>query len=89
MAISAAGVAGFVAIELGWMVTELGRQPWVIYGVVTTADAITPAPGLVASFFISTAVYVALAVALVGLLLRLAAATRRGEEAETAAEDAG
>ena len=88
LAITAAGFAGFAAIEAGWMVTELGRQPWVIYGVVTTAQAITPAPGLVLSFFISSAVYVALAVALVGLLLRLAAATRRGEEAEIAADAA-
>ncbi|HEV3233423.1 MAG TPA: cytochrome ubiquinol oxidase subunit I [Candidatus Dormibacteraeota bacterium] len=88
LAIGAAGFAGFAAVELGWMVTELGRQPWVIYGVVRTSQAITPAPGLVWSFVISTAIYVGLAVALVGLLLRLAAGTRGGGEAEIAAEEA-
>jgi cytochrome d ubiquinol oxidase subunit I len=85
-AITLAGFAGFAAIEFGWMVTEIGRQPWIIYGVVTTASAITPAPGLVTSFVISTAVYVALTIALVTLLLRLAAATRSGGEAEIEAE---
>jgi cytochrome d ubiquinol oxidase subunit I len=88
LAVTAAGFAGFVALEAGWMVTELGRQPWVIYNVVRTADAITPAPGLVLSFFISTAVYVALAVALLGLLVRLAAGTRGGGEPEIEADEA-
>ena len=78
LAIAASGFAGFAAIEFGWMVTEIGRQPWIVYGIVTTQAAITPAPGLVWSFVISTAIYVALAIALVTLLLRLATATRRG-----------
>ena len=38
---------GFLAIEAGWMVTELGRQPWIIHGVMRTADAVTPMPGLI------------------------------------------
>lgn len=88
LAVTAAGFAGFVALEAGWMVTELGRQPWVIYNVVRTSEAITPAPGLVWSFFISTAVYVALAVALLGLLLRLAAGTRGGGEPQIEADEA-
>lgn len=88
LAISAAGFAGFVAIEAGWMVTEIGRQPWIIYGVVRTAAAITPAPGLVVRFAISVAIYIALAVVTVFLLLRLAAATRAGVEPEIEAEAA-
>jgi cytochrome d ubiquinol oxidase subunit I len=36
---------GFVAVISGWFVTEQGRQPWVIYGVMRTADAISPVPG--------------------------------------------
>jgi len=60
------------------MVTEIGRQPWIIYGVVRTAAAITPAPGLLWSFWISTAIYVALGTTCSALLLRLAAATRSG-----------
>lgn len=34
--------SGFVAILAGWFVTEVGRQPWVVYGVVRTADAVSP-----------------------------------------------
>ena len=40
-AIAAAAPMGFIAIEAGWTVTEVGRQPWIIYGVMRTADAVT------------------------------------------------
>jgi cytochrome d ubiquinol oxidase subunit I len=66
------GVLGFVAMEAGWMVTELGRQPWIIYNVMLVRDGVTPVPGLGLSFFVFTTIYALLAVALVGLLLRLA-----------------
>ena len=36
------GLAAIVAMECGWVVTEVGRQPWVVYGVLRTADAVTP-----------------------------------------------
>lgn len=39
--------AGFIAVEAGWIVTEVGRQPWIVYGYMRTADALTPMPGLV------------------------------------------
>jgi cytochrome d ubiquinol oxidase subunit I len=87
-AVGLSGVLSFVAIEMGWMVTELGRQPWIIYGIVRTAAAITPAPGLVVSFWVSAAIYVALTAACVVLLLRLAEATRTGGEADFAEEGA-
>jgi cytochrome d ubiquinol oxidase subunit I len=38
---------GFIALETDWFVTELGRQPWIIYGFMRTKDAVTPMPGLV------------------------------------------
>jgi len=41
---------GFICTEAGWVVTEVGRQPWVIHGVLRTADAVTPMPGLVVPF---------------------------------------
>jgi cytochrome bd ubiquinol oxidase subunit I len=66
------GPLSFVAIELGWMVTELGRQPWVIYGILRTQDAVTTAPGLDISFLVFSVVYVVLAITLTVLLLRLA-----------------
>jgi cytochrome d ubiquinol oxidase subunit I len=62
----------FLAIELGWMVTELGRQPWVIYGYLRTRDAVTTAPWLNVSFLIFSLVYILLAVALIWLLLQVA-----------------
>ena len=81
-AIGASGFLSFVAMEAGWMVTEIGRQPWIIYGVVRTAAAITPAPGLVLSFIVSTIIYILLAVVCAGLLLHQAAITRKGVEPE-------
>jgi cytochrome d ubiquinol oxidase subunit I len=36
---------GFVAVIAGWVVTESGRQPWLVYGIQRTADAISPVPG--------------------------------------------
>ena len=65
-----AGPLGFVAVEAGWMVTELGRQPWIIYGVMRTDQAVTPMPGIAVPFFVFTAVYVFLAISVVYLLRR-------------------
>jgi cytochrome d ubiquinol oxidase subunit I len=59
---------GYIALEAGWTVTEVGRQPWIIYGVMRTADAVTPMPGIAYSFYLFTAVYISLAV-IVSLLL--------------------
>lgn len=67
-----AGPLSFLAIELGWMVTEFGRQPWVIYGYLRTKDAVTTAPFLNMSFLIFSLIYVLLAVTLIWLLLKVA-----------------
>jgi cytochrome d ubiquinol oxidase subunit I len=61
---------GYIAIEAGWTVTEVGRQPWIIHGIMRTEDAVTPMPGLVYSFYIFTAVYVSLALIVTYLLHR-------------------
>ncbi len=73
----AAGPATVVAMEAGWFVTEFGRQPWVVYGVLRTADAATTSPAVGPTFAVFIAVYVALAVTTARLLLLLAA-RRRG-----------
>src|SRR5260370_11030975 len=65
------GPLSFVAIELGWMVTELGRQPWIIYNILRTQNAVTTAPGLNISFAIFSGIYVVLAITLTVLLLPL------------------
>lgn len=61
---------GYIAIEAGWIVTEVGRQPWIIHGIMRTRDAVTPMPGIVYSFYLFTAVYVSLAVIVIFLLHR-------------------
>ena len=53
--------AGFVAIEAGWTVTEVGRQPWIIYGVLKTKDAVTPVPGMQVHFLLFLSLYLVLA----------------------------
>lgn len=61
---------GFVAVEAGWTVTEVGRQPWIIYNVMRTADAVTPMPGIVYSFYLFTAIYISLSAVVIFLLRR-------------------
>ncbi len=75
-ALVVAAPLGFIAIEAGWMVTELGRQPWIIQGVMKTADAVTPMPGLVVSFIVTTAIYVLLAAVVTSLIRHHVAMTR-------------
>lgn len=68
-AVALAAPMGFVCIEAGWTVTEVGRQPWIIYGVMRTADAVTPMPGLIVPFLLFTVLYVFLGVIVVWLLV--------------------
>jgi cytochrome d ubiquinol oxidase subunit I len=74
---SAAGVAAVVALEAGWVVTEVGRQPWIVYGLLRTADAVTRAPGTVASFVVVLIIYVALGTA---MFLVLRSMSRQGAD---------
>ncbi len=76
----AAAPLGFIAIETGWTVTEVGRQPWIIYGVMRTSEAVTPMPGLVVPFVTFTVLYIFLALVTVWLLLRQVAASPRNPE---------
>jgi cytochrome d ubiquinol oxidase subunit I len=61
---------GMVAIEAGWVVTEVGRQPWTIYNLLRTADAVTPMTGLAAPFIMFTLLYAVLGVVTAVLLKR-------------------
>lgn len=53
---------GFIAVEAGWIVTEVGRQPWIIYGIMKTAEAVTPVPGQIFHLFVFALVYSLLSV---------------------------
>jgi cytochrome bd ubiquinol oxidase subunit I len=63
---------GFLALQAGWIVTEVGRQPWVIYGIMRTADGVTPQQGVPVTLFGFSVLYLALGIALVLLLRGLA-----------------
>ena len=60
---------GFLAIEAGWVVTEVGRQPWIIYGIMRTSDALSPMPGLVVPLIVFTVLYLFLAAVVVWLMV--------------------
>jgi cytochrome d ubiquinol oxidase subunit I len=70
------GPLGFLAIEAGWVVTEVGRQPWIVYGLVRTSDAVTPVTGLGVPFALVTILYLLLSGVVAVLLFRLFAKTR-------------
>jgi cytochrome d ubiquinol oxidase subunit I len=64
-ATAVSGVASIVALESGWIVTEVGRQPWIVYNVMRTSDAVTKASGIWVTFGLIIGLYVALGVTLV------------------------
>jgi cytochrome d ubiquinol oxidase subunit I len=61
-----------VALVAGWVVTEVGRQPWVVYHVMRTAEAVTGAPGIPVDYGTLAAAYLVVACGLVWVLRRLA-----------------
>src|SRR5438045_9521033 len=70
-AVVLAGPAATVALIAGWVTTEVGRQPWVVYKVMPTADAVTGAGGIPVGYGTLVATYVALAGAAAWILRRL------------------
>jgi len=69
---------GLIALEAGWLVTELGRQPWIIQGVMRTGEALTPMPGLVVSLSVITLIYLVLAVIVTVVIRHHVTDTRPG-----------
>ena len=61
---------GYIALEAGWTVTEVGRQPWIIYGIMKTAEAVTPMPGIQYSFYLFTLIFISLSLIIIFLLRR-------------------
>src|SRR3954453_16429406 len=80
-AVVVAGQESLLALIAGWIATEVGRQPWIVYGVMRTNEAVTRSDGLEAPFAFLVVVYVGLAGAVAWLLRRLA---RRPPETELA-----
>jgi cytochrome bd ubiquinol oxidase subunit I len=67
-----AGPLSVVALICGWVTTEVGRQPWVVYRVMRTSEAVTGASGIPIGYATLALVYLALAFAVAWILLRLA-----------------
>jgi cytochrome d ubiquinol oxidase subunit I len=73
-AVVLAGPASLIALWAGWVTTEVGRQPWVVYGVMRTAQAVTGAGGLPVGYGTLVVVYIGVAACVVWILRRLALA---------------
>jgi cytochrome d ubiquinol oxidase subunit I len=67
-------------MECGWVVTEVGRQPWVVYGLQTTAQAATTNGGVVATLTLVIIGYAVIGAATVAILLLLSRRWRRGDD---------
>lgn len=68
----AMGPLSIVAMEAGWVVTEVGRQPWIVYGYMRTSEAVTRSAGVWSVFGITLAIYGVIGVATIVALRRLA-----------------
>jgi cytochrome d ubiquinol oxidase subunit I len=79
-ATAVSGVAAIVALECGWIVTEVGRQPWIVYKVMRTSDAVTHAGGIWITFAVVLALYIALGVTLVVTLRAMSKRWRNADE---------
>jgi cytochrome d ubiquinol oxidase subunit I len=71
LAVVVAGPLSLVALIAGWITTEVGRQPWIVYGLMRTSDAVTGAPGVPVAYGTLLAVYACLAATVVWVLRRL------------------
>src|SRR3954466_8266496 len=83
-ATAVSGVAAVVALECGWIVTEVGRQPWIVYNVMHTSDAVTHADGIWITFAVVLLLYALLGAALV---ITLRAMSRRWRSADEELDD--
>jgi cytochrome d ubiquinol oxidase subunit I len=70
-AVAVSGVATVIAMELGWITTEVGRQPWIVYHVLKVANAVNPEPGIQYGFWAVVAIYAVLTVITVAVLRHL------------------
>jgi cytochrome d ubiquinol oxidase subunit I len=81
-ATAVSGVASVVALECGWIVTEVGRQPWIVNNVMRTSDAVTQANGIWITFIAVLALYIALGAVLVITLRAMSRRWRNADEAD-------
>lgn len=85
-AAAVAGVGAFAAVQSGWVTTEVGRQPWIVYNAMRVSDAVTSAPAAYVWTMLTVliVVYTLIAIIFVTLLLNLAAKWRRDDQEDIA-----
>src|SRR5512144_2847042 len=83
---ASAGFLTYVAVEAGWIVTEVGRQPWIVYNVLRTADAVTHSNGVWVSFTVVLVLYALLGIGTVAVLRAMSLRWQRSDR--TVDEDA-
>jgi cytochrome d ubiquinol oxidase subunit I len=81
-AVALSGIATVVALECGWIVTEVGRQPWIVNGYMRTSQAVTPAKGIWWIFGLTMALYATLALILIVVLRALSRRWRADQPPE-------
>src|SRR4051794_25112377 len=81
-AVAVSGLSAVAALECGWIVTEVGRQPWVVYNVMRTEDAVTGASGVWITFAATLALYAVLGIATVLILRTMSRRWRSADEGE-------
>jgi cytochrome d ubiquinol oxidase subunit I len=79
---SVAGIAAVAALEAGWIVTEVGRQPWIVHGFMRTAQAVTPAKGIWFAYGLTMALYLGLAAVTIWVLRGLSRSWRESDASE-------
>ncbi len=80
------GVAAVAAMEAGWVVTEVGRQPWIVYRVLLVSDAVTPSSGVPVTLGVILALYAILTVVSIGVPMIMSRRWRQETPAEEEAE---
>jgi cytochrome d ubiquinol oxidase subunit I len=85
-ATAVSGVASVIALECGWIVTEVGRQPWIVYEVMRTEDAVTDAGGVGITFAAVVLLYALLGGALVVTLRSMSRRWRAADDEEEEAD---
>jgi cytochrome d ubiquinol oxidase subunit I len=88
VALAAAGPLSYVALVSGWVTTEVGRQPWVVYRVMPTSQAVTGADGVPIGYAALWVVYLAVGAGVVWILRRLARTPLDLEPATTVRKEA-
>lgn len=81
-AVAVSGIAAIIALWCGWIVTEVGRQPWIVQGYMRTSEAVTDAKGIWFSFGLVLLVYAALGTAAILVLRSMSRRWREGGESE-------